>query len=196
MISATFWFSSSPFLLNTATTTTLDILDVIQVYGKLAGPTCYGRMAPPGSSCQITSKDLANIMKSSDSLSRQEFGERVSTADFQWPLKPYGVEKSNDKTALMNKGAETRIYMEELQAAGLYDPRNPTGPLPTSLRPKLNALIQNKPLSEDVLDRVYSVMTGGTGKITREDIDDLTKSGPLDYYSFLELIGTDRVTWR
>ena len=135
-------------------------------------------------------------MKSSDSLSRQEFGERVSTADFQWPLKPYGVEKSNDKTALMNKGAETRIYMEELQAAGLYDPRNPTGPLPTSLRPKLNALIQNKPLSEDVLDRVYSVMTGGTGKITREDIDDLTKSGPLDYYSFLELIGPDRVTWR
>ena len=43
---------------------------------------------------------------------------------------------------VVNKGAETRLYMEQLEAAGLYDPRNPMGPLPTSLRPASNPRLQ------------------------------------------------------
>jgi hypothetical protein len=31
------------------------------------------------------------------------------------PLKPFGVERSNEKTVAMNKGAETRVFMEELE---------------------------------------------------------------------------------
>eukprot|EP01083_Nonionella_stella_P089162 248757_1 len=36
----------------------LPVIEVIKVYGKLAGPTCFGKVAPKGSSCQITSSEL------------------------------------------------------------------------------------------------------------------------------------------
>lgn len=77
---------------------------------------------------------------------------------FRWPLKPYGINKSLDKTALMNKGAETALFMQQLEQAGLYDPRNPTGPLPTSLRPQLNAILQQEGLRQATVDRVYDLM--------------------------------------
>ena len=72
-----------------------------------------------------------------------QFEARLQDMPFQWPLKPCGMDKSLEKTAVVNKGAETRhYYMEQLEAAGLYDPRNPMGPLPTSLRPASNPRLQ------------------------------------------------------
>ena len=45
---------------------------------------------------------------------------------------------------VVNKGAETRLYMEQLEAAGCTTlaTRNPMGPLPTSLRPASNPRLQ------------------------------------------------------
>ena len=119
----------------------LPVVEVVKVYGRLAGPTCYGMTAPPASSCQIQRQDLLQKLNLLDDdgnaetarsiQSRKEWGITLEQLDFQWPLKPYGVDKSLSKTAVMNKGAETRVFMDELEARGLYDRRNPTGPLPT-----------------------------------------------------------------
>lgn len=202
LLSAVLWLSPTVNLASSGTasnTGSTDILEVIKVYGKLAGPSCYGRIAPRGSSCQIMESELKQILLRQDaSISRDVFGERLEQANFQWPLKPYGVEKSNDKTALMNKGAETRLYMDELIASGLYDARNPTGPLPTSLRPQLNLLLQTQGLEEKTTDRVYDILRRGSGEITAAKIHDLMSenNGALDYYDFVRLLGADTVSWR
>ena len=199
-----FGYLSGPSTVNLASsnTDTLDVLEVIKVYGRLAGPECYGRVAPFGSSCQITESDLKRtLLRQDDSISRDLFEKRLVESQFQWPLKPYGVEKSNDKTALMNKGAETRLYMDELQAAGLYDARNPTGPLPTSLRPQLNTILQKQGLQTETVDRVYSlILQNSKGKedITKSKLDAFLaqNGGVLDYYDFIRLLGPDTVSWR
>ena len=42
------------------------IIEVVKVYGKLAGSECYGKQAPKGSSCQINLKDLEQRLSSAD----------------------------------------------------------------------------------------------------------------------------------
>jgi hypothetical protein len=193
----------------------MPVLDVIQVYGRLAGPSCFGRAAPAGSSCQLTREELKQklgLVSSDVALSREEFRDRLDELSFQWPLKPYGVDKSLDKTAVINKGAETSIYMQQLQSAGLYDPRNPTGPLPSSLRPNLNEVLQKQGLSAATVDRVYYILLDKGGKstdnkmMTIETIDRLfqtvipeggSESSAWDYYDFVRLLGgADSVSWR
>ena len=77
--------------------------------------------------CQVSerrSRLVLGLRQDDDSsrLTREQFAQTLQKLDFQWPLKPYGVDKNLEKTVMMNKGAETRLYMQELQAAGLYDP--------------------------------------------------------------------------
>lgn len=193
----------------------IPVLEVIKIYGKLAGPDCYGQHAPKGSSCQITLKDIdqvflqtpgtvveidSNKVLHSSVLSQRTFQERLNEAQFQWPLKPFGVSdvKSLSKTATMNKGAETRIYMDQLERRGLYDPHNPTGPLPTSLRPKLNELLQNEPIESASIRRVFQALGGGEEKeadvIHIEALRSIFQT-PMDYYGFLEVLGKDSVVW-
>jgi len=176
----------------------LPVLEVVKVYGKLAGSSCFGKTAPPGSSCQITATELKKELGlTSSGLSRNEFAERLDKLQFQWPLKPYGVEKSNDKTVVMNKGAETRIYMEQLEGRGLYDRRNPTGPLPSSLRPKLNALLQKDGLEAATIDRLYNVLRRGeSSDLTIQQVDKVfAGKNELDYYDFIRFLGSDSVSW-
>lgn len=181
--------------------TTMPVLDAIQVYGRLAGSACFGKVSPAGSSCQISKDELLRKLGlvPTSSLSREAFASKLNDLQFRWPLKPYGVaeNKSNDKTATMNKGAETRLYMDQLEERGLYDRRNPTGPLPTSLRPKLNAALQREGLSQSSVARIYDLLKGdGTSELTTRRVEQLFgDKEALDYYDFLKLLGENSILW-
>lgn len=203
-----FWLAVSPPLSLEAAKPTdsapLPILEVIKVYGKIAGSSCFGKTAPKGSSCQVTRSDFERIMRpseedrqsgSNDLLSKEKFYANIESLQFEWPLKPYGVEKSESKTAIMNKGAETALYMQELEQRGLYDKRNPTGPLPTSLRPNLNRLLQQEGVSQSVVDLLFHRL-GGNSKENIQSADALFQGREaIDYYDFLEFLGKNSITW-
>lgn len=175
------------------------VIDVIKVYGSLATPECYGSKAPPGSSCQVSIQKLEEelgLLSSSSSITQQDFVAALDNLDFQWPLKPYGLnDDSLRKTATMNKGAETRVYMEELERRGLYDRRNPTGPLPTSLRPKLNKVIQSETLDASVSQSVFEALGGGSTKTLTKQALENRVGETMDYYSFIDLIGKQAIEW-
>ena len=182
----------------------IPVLEIIKVYGKLAGPECYGMRAPPGSSCQIRRQDFEKAFQlehQTSKVSRDEFSSKLEQLDFQWPLKPYGIDNSKSlaKTAVMNKGAETRVFMEELERRGLYDRRNPTGPLPTSLRPALNKKLQEDGLDARAVELVYGALTSGSSEkdfLSAEQVQKIfSPDDQLDYYEFLRFIGTDTITW-
>ena len=179
----------------------IPVLEVVKVYGKLAGPECYGLKAPPGSSCQMRRQDFErafNLESQASKVSRDEFASKLEQLDFQWPLKPYGIEKSLSKTAVMNKGAETRVFMDELESRGLYDRRNPAGPLPTSLRPVLNKNLQTEGLDSRAIELVFHAFTLGSRE-KQLSIDQVEKifqgRDELDYYEFLRVVGTDAIIW-
>jgi hypothetical protein len=140
------------------------VLEVIKVFGHLASSDCYGFVSSGGSSCQLPLEHLIYELglTTTNSISQQEFSQRIKESQFQWPLKPYGIEKSLTKTATMNTGAETRVYMEELERRGLYDKRNPTGPLPTSLRPKLNEQVGQDDIDPVLVERTFAALNGET----------------------------------
>lgn len=182
-------------------TTPIPVLEVIKVYGHLASTECFGAKAPPGSSCQLSlsylTKELG-LVEAETSISLNDFGQTVQQTKFQWPLKPFGIDKSLTKTATMNKGAETRVYMEELEKRGLYDKRNPTGPLPTSLRPKLNQELETEELDPVVVQQVYAALNGGDkgADLTIQRLQQAFQGqDALDYYSFLDLIGKGYIIW-
>jgi len=182
-------------------------LQVISAYGRLAGPTCYGRIAPPGSSCQLPLSYLKEELHlgigrdgklpTSSSLTRDDFGKRLDDLPFRWPLKPYGRnEKSLGKTSIMNKGAETALYMDEIERRGIYDRRDPIGPLPTSLRPKINDEIGKEGVDPGTVDTVFRALAGGRSELTELQLERLYDGREsLDYYSFLGIIGNDNVQW-
>ena len=223
--------SSSSSLSSPPTTSSVPIVQVIQVYGKLAGPSCFGQtMAPPGSSCLITLDELRRHgffqsarqqeeATGSDSLvvlSRAQFAQRVRALDFAWPLKPYGMDDSSslEKTVKMNKGVETRVYMQLLEEQGLYNPRNPTGPLPTSLRPQLNAILnQQQQIDDTTITMVYNALLSrqeeqndaGNASSNKNqskqqelnlDFLETVFADGMDYYGFLDLLGgTKSISW-
>jgi len=168
------------------------ILEVIKIYGKVAGPTCFGKTSPAGSSCQVTRGEFDSIFGSS--LSKEQLAAQIQKLEFQWPLKPFGVEKSAYKTATMNKGAETMLYMEELEQRGLYDRRNPTGPLPTSLRPNLNRVLQQEGVSQVAIDLLYDRLTNAGVVLATGDALFQGRHA-IDYYDFLEFLGKNSITW-
>ena len=192
------------------TPTKIPVLEIVKIYGTLADSECFGKVSPLGSSCQITPlslKSKLNILPDasspSPSISREEFRTALEKSQFAWPLKPYGISQSSSlsKTATVNKGAETYIYMDELESRHLYDRRNPTGPLPTSLRPKLNKLLKEEGIDENAINFVWGILSGGEGmKLTEDRIDEVLKidggNGEyMDYYSFLEFLGAENIRW-
>ena len=100
------------FLIATAP---VPVMDVLQVYGRLAGPECFGKTVPAraGASCQLTA---ARIRETIDNTNEAEFEARLAALPFRWPLKPFGTaaSPSNVKTVAINKNAETAVYMREL----------------------------------------------------------------------------------
>lgn len=186
-------------LSNPSLPTPVPVLEVIKVYGHLASSDCFGSKAPSGSSCQLPLGYLTEELglSKSSSISQEEFDKVVKETKFQWPLKPYGIDKSLTKTATMNKGAETRVFMDELERRGLFDRRNPTGPLPTSLRPKLNQQLEKESLDSSVVSQVYAALNGGKqGDLTVERLQE-TFGGQdaLDYYAFLDLLEKESIIW-
>ena len=181
----------------------IPVIEIIKVYGRLAGSECYGMQAPPGSSCQIQQRTLEkefHLENPASKISREDFTTTLEQLHFQWPLKPYGIDKSLAKTAVMNKGAETRVFMDELEQRDLYDRRNPTGPLPTSLRPALNQQLQQEGLDARAVKLVYSALTAASQDskdfLSAELVQKIFGSGDtLDYYDFLRIIGTDAIAW-
>jgi hypothetical protein len=95
-------------------TSPVPVMDVLQVYGRLAGPECFGKTVPPsaGASCQLTAERIRETIGDSEA----GFEARLAALPFRWPLKPYGTaaSPSNVKTVAINKNAETAVYMREL----------------------------------------------------------------------------------
>ena len=102
-----------------------------------------------------------------------------------------------DETAVMNKGAETRIFMQELELRKLYDSRNPTGPLPTSLRPVLNKKLQTEGILDSrAIDLTYDAFAGGGDRATETaSLDGEISDEYIDYYDFLKIIGPNSISW-
>jgi hypothetical protein len=185
------------------TPTTTPVLEVVKVYGKLAGSSCYGRVAPKGSSCQVSStevKESLGLLTSTDQLNELEFRDKLRGMSFQWPLKPYGIDKSLDKTAVMNKGAETRLYMEQLQEQGLYDPRNPAmGPLPTSLRPQMNAILQELGMDLTSVSQLFDRLKDSKANaVTAASLETnlFRNRGTIDCYDFISCLGPESISWK
>lgn len=187
------------------------VLDLIRVYGRLAGDECFGRRVPKasGASCQLTLDQSTralglDISGYEGGLSEEQFISRLRGLAFEWPLKPWGAagSASNEKTATMNKSAETAVFMAELERRRLYDRRNPTGPLPTSLRPVLNAQIGEEDVDPLAVRACFRALRGdGDGRLTAERLAQTFRKASggedvLDYYSFLELVKqATRVFW-
>ena len=97
-------------------TSPVPVMDVLQVYGRLAGPECFGKTVPPsaGASCQLTAERIRETI--GDVKNEAGFEARLDALPFRWPLKPYGTaaSPSNAKTVAINKNAETAVYMREL----------------------------------------------------------------------------------
>lgn len=167
------------------------------MYGKLAGPTCFGKTAPKGSSCQMTRQDFDRLFPQTQVVSKQNLQKQLQEElDFQWPLKPYGVEKSEFKTAVMNKGAETRVYMDQLETRGLFDRRNPTGPLPTSLRPNLNRALQDEGISTTAIDLLFERISNTKDPHYQSSAEALFRGqDAIDWYDFLDVLGKSSVLW-
>ena len=63
----------------------------------------------------------------------------------------------------------------------LYDAHDPTGPLPTSLRPALDAQLSREPISPEASKLAFQALRGD--------------APTLDWFSFLERIGAEQVAW-
>ena len=257
---------------------TIPVMEVVRVYGRLAGSECFGKAVPTasGASCQLTlaSATRALDLESRGGVSEDDFAARLATRGFRWPLKPWGVANnspSNGKTVTvplpracccgsgccvhcclrllsgmlpiirvppsdsivaaaallplhcrlcvlplcvqMNKSAETALFMQELERRGLHDPRNPTGPLPTSLRPKLDQEIEAEGIDAQAASIVFRALMGSGGEggqltverlertfravLAGEASDGSSAALALDYYSFQALIAQSaaRVVW-
>ena len=200
------------------------IIEVIKVYGKLAESDCFGKLAPAASSCQApfaaVEKTVFGAPPATD-ISSEEFQQAIASRAFRWPLKPWGAAtapaSARAKTATMNKGAETAVFMSELESRGLYDPRDPLGPLPTTQRAALNRVLDADGVDGSAADAVFRAMARGEPRLTRaaleavfRDAEAATADGDgttgasraaaaappvLDYYSFLSLIGRQNVIW-
>jgi len=192
-------------------TSPVPVLDVIQIYGRLAGPECFGKTVPlaSGASCQLTAEQLRATLSGVDeaacgvlhltwrvstvwhhaaaethgSRTQASFSARLDTLPFRWPLKPFGTadSPSNVKTAAINKNAETAVYMRQLEQRRLYNRNEPTGPLPTSLRPALDDQLSREPISPAASRLAFRAL---------RDAD-----GPLDWFSFLNRVGAEKVEW-
>ena len=94
------------------------------------------------------------------------------------------------------KSCKTRVCM------GLYDPRNLTGPLLTSLWPALNAHLQKMGVQSETTSQVFWALSGGKALLSGDvDWDRIFGSqdstAVLDYYEFIQLIGgQNAVEWR
>ena len=212
------------------------VLDIIQVYGRLAGRSCFGIDAPPGASCQVSlpeltdkllggggidADDTVGLLQQPSSLTFEQFGRRLEQLNFAWPLKPYGVggsSTSNAKTALANKGVETRLYLHLLEEYHLgYDAHNPAaGPLPSNLRPRLNDVVQRQPLNPVVVQRTWDLLSSSSrddtlrlnlppnpdvrstrGVVTADSLTNALRDGPWDYYDFLQrYVPESSISWR
>lgn len=193
---------------------TVSVLELIKIFGKLAGRECFGQAAPQGASCQLSLEAAKLLLGLGDdastiagdpprALTESEFVSLLSQRPFAWPLKPWGAANSasNAKTAVMNKSVETGVYMEELIRRGLLDPRNPAGPLPTSLRPQLSKMVGSEEVDEQAAAIAFRGLLGAEGgqpealthpALTAERLErtylEATGGSPLDYYSFQALV--------
>jgi len=199
---------------------TMAVLDLLRIYGRLAGNECFGRSVPAasGASCQLSLDSAARLLglvgpgsRGGMSVSEGEFAAVLATRPFRWPLKPWGTARSasNAKTAMMNKSAETALFMAELEKRGLYDRRNPAGPLPTSLRPALDAQIDAEPIDPVAVRIAFRALGARAGRLTADGLADTFRAAAggasedgegdaqaLDYYSFQALVGqAARVVW-
>jgi len=96
----------------------------------------------------------------------------------------------------MNKGAETALYMDEIERRGLFDRRDPMGPLPTSLRPEINGAIGREGVEERTVDAVFAALAGGSAELTEAQLERVYDGREsIDYYGFVAIVGSENIKW-
>ena len=190
----------------------LRVTDVIRIYGRLAGRECFGKAVPTaaGASCQMTVDHAVvalGLHETAQGIDEGQFLTRLEALQFEWPLKPWGAAKSdsNAKTVTVNKSAETSVFMAELERRELYDRRNPTGPLPTSLRSALDKQVQADGVDAAAARKCFRALLGGDVEpgalLTAERLERTIRVATggeraLDYYSFQTLVTEQsRIVW-
>ena len=94
----------------------------------------------------------------------------------------------------MNNGVETALYMDEIERRGIHNWRDPMGPLPIYLWPKINDEIGRENVDPGTVDTVFRALTGGDFELMELQLERLYDGQEsLDYYSFWEIIGNDNI---
>ena len=169
------------------------VMDVLQVYGRLAGPECFGKTVPAaaGASCQLTAERIRETI--GDVTIEAGFEARLAALPFRWPLKPYGTaaSPSNVKTVAINKNAETAVYMRELEQRRLGI-TTPTTRGASRLRNRQRLSHETGRSTRPA--RRASRTDQSRGARTRVP-GPPRRANAADWFSFLERIGAEQVVW-
>jgi len=168
-----------------SSSTALEVLDVIKMFGRMANPSCFGSVAKHAS-CTIDTSSLgkqlfAQPSSSSSKMTKEELKTKVNEMAFEWPLKPYGTKEERVKTATLNKPAELNEWKNQAKIKNLGDPFYLNG----KDRDRLNAAVGFDNVSDEALDALFNALSKDGKSIGEEDIQLL--SG-MDWFEFSSLI--------
>mmetsp|Transcript_68855 Transcript_68855/g.217702 ORF Transcript_68855/g.217702 Transcript_68855/m.217702 type:complete len:294 (+) Transcript_68855:47-928(+) len=186
----------------------VEVLDLLNVYGRLAGRACFGSTAPEGLSCQLGMEDFDRLVfRTGEPVSEAAFLEALAAAPPRWPLRPAAARR---QTALAAKLAEPRV-LKEAAFARWFD-RPAEAPRDRELPTAVAAALGSEALPEGAARLVYArLMRGGPPSrpaaaptsspevgLSRDRVASLLRSqadAVLDWYSFLDLVGRPWVMW-
>jgi len=163
----------------------VEVFDVVNLFGRMANPTCFGSIAKHAS-CQIDTKSLgvqlfSDAASSSSAISKEDLKNRVNEMAFEWPLKPYGTEDQRAKTVTLNKPAELSEWKTQAKRKNLGDLFYLNG----SDRDRVNSALAKDPVSDQAIDNLFKALSKDGKSVGKEDIALL--SG-MDWFEFSSLI--------
>jgi len=101
-------------------------IDVVQIFGRLAGDMCYGTTtAPSGASCLASKVRLTTMLRISgrEMVDYYRFESALQGETFGWPLQTNGApgDASNRLTVSNDNVVEEEAYREMLRSTALWD---------------------------------------------------------------------------
>lgn len=180
----------------------VEVLDVLNLYGRLAGSGCFGRTAPAGLSCQLGMEDFDRVVfRGAAAVDEGSFTAALRATAPRWPLRPAVPPQ---QTALASRLAELRVLKDAAFNRFSTPGYNPSDrELPVAVATAL----ASEELPMAAVHLVF-VRLAGSGRssaelprgagLTREGVASMLASlegRALDWYSFLDLLGRQWVTW-
>lgn len=174
----------------------VDAFDALNIFARLAGPSCFGATAAKGLSCQAVFADFdAKLFQRASSVSEDEFLQVLGVVPPLWPLKPFGG--SQKATAAAEKVAEVPLLTVQAMKRGIQKGA------PKKMAASLQAKMINEPLPEKptrfIFKQLVKISGSPAGELRRDQVAKWLKLVPnqaLDYVSWLKLIGMGNLVWR